>query len=159
MMSNDQPPFEVGMRGVKWLGWVGLAFFGFCMVASWFSEPLILSLMFLPFVALSLLVLSTSGSLRGTQASLELENWWGVYRIEWNEIERVETGQSAMVLCGVDSRLSIPLPKWWSGDAVRPMTKFVQEQFVSRSLPVVHTFRSDYVWQKNTKHGLSRRRS
>ena len=139
------------MRGMKWLGWVGLAFFGFCMVGSSFSEPLIVSLMFSPFIALSLLILSISGPLRATQTSIELENWWGIYRIEWNQIERVETGQSAMVLCGADSRLSIPLPKWWSGGSVQPMAKFVQEQFVSRSLPVVQTFRSDYVWQKNTK--------
>jgi hypothetical protein len=154
-MTDKHPPYEVGMRGLKWLGWVGLAFFGFCFVGSALSEPLIVSLMFLPFIALNLMVLSISGHIRTTQSSIELMNWWGVYRMKWDEIERVETGQSAMVFSGGDSRLSIPLPKWWSGDDAGNMSEFLRHQLKKRSLTSVQTFRSDYLTQKNTKERLT----
>ena len=143
----------VGAKFVRGFGWAcGLFFFP---LATWFwlDGEGATSLLLLPFVALGMYLILTTGSLEMNKDSITYVTPVSVYRIMWDEVTEIEISETcgSLVLIGKNKRLWAIGPRYWSGkDKVRAF-RLLLAQVDTRGVESKQTWKAALRLSKNTK--------
>lgn len=142
--------------GIKWLGWLDIAFFGLCAFFSWRDEfpawPV-----FIFFASGGALLLFIDGSVEMNEQFIRNTMLlFGRWQMNWDEIERIEIqpghgGMGDMVLHGQDKRLAIPGINLWSGESKEQMIKLFNSQIETLGITKETTVRAGLQLSKNTR--------
>ena len=140
----------IGMRIVSI---VGFLFFSFCAYASYASAPKA-SYIFIFFVLLSFYtLLASSGTFIADTEKLAIKRFWGVYQINWSEIEYIEMSSQTglIVFHGDDKRLGFAAPGLWSGKRKNEFHLFISKQTEERQLEFKTSWKAPYRFNKNVR--------
>jgi len=142
---------EISLWKLRVLGWVCAAFFSFCFIGSWVSDQRHVSPWFIPFILLAIPVLIQAGKIRCDTRAISLHIPFGDFEIEWNDIKRVERGQSFILFIDGDRRLTIPTPGWWAGSDKKLFARLIETFIEDRKIEVEESFLADFRFPKNTR--------
>ena len=148
---NATTDITISLWKLKLLGWICGGFFTFCLVSSWASGQLELSIWFLPLILLAVPILIQAGTIHCDSRAISLSIPLGEFEIEWAEIERVEQGQSCIAFIAGEKRLNIPKPEWWAGADRKLFANLVAIFLQERGIEIEQSFLVDYKFPKNTR--------
>lgn len=147
-LSNE---IAVSLWKVKTVGWICTLFFTFCLVGSFFSEERFVSIFFLPFILIGIILLANAGKIHANGEKLMLNAPIGRYEMALDEIESIEHGQSTLVFISNKKRLTIPLPAWWGKTNKKEMIAIIDAALKTSEIKPKQTFRADYLFNKGTR--------
>jgi hypothetical protein len=133
------------------LGCVSAGFFLFCTIMSWRAGQGHVSPWFIPFILMSVPPILMKGPIMATPETLSLSTFAGRFEIRWDEIDRIEYGQSQMVFFAGEKRMGIPTPNWWSGPDRQLLHEAIHAAALKRNIEAQRTTRADYLFPKYTK--------
>ena len=142
---------EISLWKLRVLGWVCVAFFSFCFIGSWVSDQRHVSPWFIPFILLAIPILIQAGKIRCDTKAISLHIPLGDFEIEWNDIKRIERGQSFILLIDGDRRLNIPTPEWWAGSDKKLFARLIETFIEERKIEVEESFLADFRFPKETR--------
>lgn len=147
----------ISLWKLKALGWVSLLFFGFCTWTSWQADQRGASLMFLPFILLTIPLLLQAGRIHITSRAIRLSIPLGHFEMEWNEVKLIKQGQSYTVFFDDERRLNIPNREWWGGSDKFLFHDLLEAFIEEREIDVIPSFTADFLLPKGTR--ISKNRS
>lgn len=144
--------YTIGLLGYKIIAWIGIVFFLFCAVMSWFSGQGNISPFFLIFVAISITMLLIASKIEISSEAITVFSLYAAYKINWDEINRIELGhQGTFVFSGHNKRLVVPAGTWWTGKKKKEAYDYMLNEIEIREFTIKDSFASDYKIHKNTK--------
>lgn len=137
------------------MSWVGLVFSAVIVALALFQGKLITALMLVPLLVLGMTQVLFSGAVEMDAEAVTRTNRLGRYRMEWEEIEWVETTVrgTPMVFRGDTKQLVIPGPRLWTGTDREEMGKWLQVQLAEHQIEVRRLAWADFKWSRNTRQG------
>ncbi|KPF66367.1 hypothetical protein IP84_16330 [beta proteobacterium AAP99] len=153
--SSQDLRFIVVNRFYRWIGWLGVAFFGGMAVVAPADAKLWQSVVLLVFAVGSLWMVAWTGKLVITRTSIRHENFFGRYEIRWADVRLVEFAVSSqagvMVLSGDQRRLCVFAPSFWSGPDAADARRLVAEIFRAQALEPVFSKRAAWLTNKGVR--------
>jgi hypothetical protein len=122
-----------------------------CTVGSIYGEQAYLSLIFIFFVMLGIIMLLLTGSAEISSIGFKVILPIGKYYIPWTEVDYVEIGQGNLILGNQEKRISFPSFEFWRGrdkDAAYDIIDKILEQ---RNIDIQETKRAILPIYKNTR--------
>lgn len=146
-------PLRVTDRMNAVTGWVGLIFSAVIVVLAFFQGKLIIAFLFVPLLVLGTTKVLFSGAVEMDAEAVTRTNRLGRYRMEWEEIEWVETTVrgTPMVFRGDAKQLVIPGPRLWTGTDREEIGEWLQMQLAEYQIEVRRLAWVDFKWSRNTR--------
>jgi hypothetical protein len=101
---------ELGSR--QPIAWVGLLFFSVCATCAWWAAEGRAAIVLGVFAVLSVTMLRGRAAITLDPVGITRHTRFFTHRIEWHEIDRVETDGVTLVLSGARKRLPVAPPFW-----------------------------------------------
>lgn len=153
-IEQVEQPLRVGMRFLKWLGWICSVIFLAAALASWRAQAGWPVLFFLMFAALGIAIILGSGTVKMTRDLITYSSPIGCYRIAWDEVAEIEMDLMCgnIVFNGLNKRLLCNGPACWSGEDKEKMVRFLIAQIENRKIVFTQTQRAMWrMMSRNTR--------
>ena len=151
----SQLTFTVYATGVKVIGWIGIAFFLFCAVASYLAGQEEVSPFFLCFVAMGIYLILATGQLSMNSEEIIYMTPLAKYQMKWGEVEAVEMDlKRGSLVFYSDNRnkcLAVLGPHYWSGDEKYAMSRFLSKEMEKHQIKPKVTAKAAFKMSKNSK--------
>lgn len=151
IQQSGERTLRVSVWMYQSVGWFGLVFFLAMALGAGFSGETGVAVGFLFFVLISFPILLLSGPISISASGMDVLTRSGRYSMKWNEVDRIETGASMMVLFADRRRLCIPLSKFWSGVDREPTLLLFQLILDELQIEMKPSIRADYLFPKGTR--------
>src|SRR5262245_36923968 len=137
----------------RYLGWGCTIFFGYFLISATSTGQAYLSFLFLVFVLLGVFLTMAPGEITVSENDIVNKTSFGIYRIRWSEVERMETGHiyEGFVFHGDGKRLVVPGSDEWSKKTRQPVIDYINAEIEQRQIPVESTVWAAFKSCKNTR--------
>ena|SRR5208283_2818942 len=103
------------------------------------------------FLFLCALLLLAYGPILSTGEEIAMLSPSGVYAIRWDEIRRIEYGQSHLVFVGDNKRLTVPNPMFWTGKDKKLLIEAFGSFCHQTGITPTKSFLADFKLSKNAR--------
>jgi len=134
------------MLEYKIIAWFGIVFFMLCWFFSWKSEQGYVSLFFLFFVGLGLLMLSVATRIQLNEETVIVYSLFAKYQMKWSEVKQIEIGSQGAYVFHSESgkRLVMPSTHMWSGKEKQSAYEFMDNQIDTLKIRASKSHTADF---------------
>jgi hypothetical protein len=152
--------FEIGQLPYKIIGWAGVFVFGGGSIGAFAAEQYGPIIVFGLFVALGAYLILSAGHFILDDRGITHRNAFGVYRIAWQELQRVEVAPAAdqfeatagsLILYGEQKRFVVASPFAWSGPHQAQARAFLAKKLAESGLTPVFSRAALFKAHKNVR--------
>lgn len=133
---SPQGPFKVGVMLYAVIGWLGVAFFTVFSISAFMSGDYWYIAILAMLLIMSVYMVMEAGYYLIDGEGISHRNKFGVYRIEWSEIDKIVVGPSdgTLVLQGKDKRFVLAAPGLWSGPQKPAAQAYLQNKLAAMGI-------------------------
>ena len=152
MRTPSPPRLTADLRLPRILGAAAMALFAVAALWSWRAGDGVVSMLFLGFSALAVVLVAGSGHVAADGDTVSVHGLLGRHELAWDHVRRVDgSGHGTLVLHADDARLVVPPPMLWSGPDKAALRALVMHQLRQRALVVQHSRTADYRLHRNVR--------
>jgi hypothetical protein len=151
ILGEKDGPYRIKIMINLIVGWVGIILFGLLALYSIYREQYYAALPFLCFIALGVYVIFAGGTYVFDQDGVTHECGFGIFRMRWRDVRRIEQNYGATALIGEHSRFVLPPPSQWSGPEKAYASSLLTMKIRGSGITPVWSSSVNLKWHRNVR--------